>query len=228
MTAQLDARPLVFVRAIAARRRPHLLGEVLVVLSLLRDFGMDDYYLELSTRETEGDKKDKFIGSDDQWELATEVLRDVATESGLELVLDPGLGFAKTAEHNWALLQRLDALAALGRPLLIGASRKAFLGALLDGRPPEGRDAATAAITVLAAQAADDEKKYANPMSPAPFDGKPRDAEQRGQTMSIVSGVTFGVAVVGIAGAVALYYLGKKIDREAKRNEQAFIPGFRF
>jgi threonyl-tRNA synthetase len=60
------------------------------VLSLLRDFGMDDYYLELSTRETEGDKKDKFIGSDEQWELATEVLRDVATESGLELVMDPG------------------------------------------------------------------------------------------------------------------------------------------
>ncbi|MGZ4742350.1 MAG: threonine--tRNA ligase [Oryzihumus sp.] len=60
------------------------------VLSLLRDFGMDDYYLELSTRETEGEKKDKFIGSDEQWELATEVLRDVATESGLELVMDPG------------------------------------------------------------------------------------------------------------------------------------------
>jgi len=60
------------------------------VLSLLRDFGMDDYYLELSTRETEGDKKDKFIGSDEQWEHATEVLRDVATESGLELVMDPG------------------------------------------------------------------------------------------------------------------------------------------
>ncbi len=60
------------------------------VLSLLRDFGMDDYYLELSTRETEGDKKDKFIGSDEQWELATEVLRDVANDSGLELVLDPG------------------------------------------------------------------------------------------------------------------------------------------
>ncbi len=60
------------------------------VLSLLRDFGMDDYYLELSTRATEGEKKDKFIGSDDQWEVATDVLRDVATESGLELVLDPG------------------------------------------------------------------------------------------------------------------------------------------
>ena len=60
------------------------------VLSLLRDFGMDDYYLELSTRETEGEKKDKFIGSEEQWEVATDVLRDVAAESGLELVLDPG------------------------------------------------------------------------------------------------------------------------------------------
>ncbi len=60
------------------------------VLSLLRDFGMDDYYLELSTRETEGDKKDKFIGSDEQWEIATDVLAQVAQESGLELVMDPG------------------------------------------------------------------------------------------------------------------------------------------
>ena len=60
------------------------------VLSLLRDFGMDDYYLELSTRETEGDKKDKFIGSDEQWEIATDVLAQVAKESGLELVMDPG------------------------------------------------------------------------------------------------------------------------------------------
>ncbi|GAB3685345.1 threonine--tRNA ligase [Angustibacter aerolatus] len=57
------------------------------VLSLLRDFGLDDYYLELSTRDP---GSDKFIGSDEQWETATSVLRDVATESGLELVLDPG------------------------------------------------------------------------------------------------------------------------------------------
>jgi dihydropteroate synthase len=74
------------------------------------------------------------------------------------LLLDPGLGFAKLAEHNWALLRALPELAALGRPLLVGASRKSFLGALLanaDGtvRPPPGRDAATASVTVLAAQA---------------------------------------------------------------------------
>jgi threonyl-tRNA synthetase len=57
------------------------------VLSLLRDFGLDDYYLELSTRDP---KSDKFIGTDEQWAAATKVLEDVATESGLDLVLDPG------------------------------------------------------------------------------------------------------------------------------------------
>ncbi|WP_432541768.1 dihydropteroate synthase [Kineococcus sp. SYSU DK002] len=71
------------------------------------------------------------------------------------VVLDPGLGFAKTAEHDWALLAGLDDLAGLGLPLLVGASRKRFLGALLavDGEvpPPSGRDAATAAVSALAA-----------------------------------------------------------------------------
>lgn len=84
--------------------------------------------------------------------------RRAATDAGIALdriVLDPGLGFAKRSEHNWALLQ---ALPLLPGPLLVGASRKGFLGALLTGpdgaaRPPRDRDAATAAVTVLAAQA---------------------------------------------------------------------------
>jgi dihydropteroate synthase len=80
--------------------------------------------------------------------------RDAAVAAGIsDVILDPGLGFAKDADHNWALLRGLDELSALGRPVLVGASRKAFLGALLDGRPAAGRDAATAAITVLAARA---------------------------------------------------------------------------
>jgi threonyl-tRNA synthetase len=62
----------------------HLLN---FVRSLLDDFGLDDYYLELSTRDPDSSK---FIGTDEQWEKATKVLEDVATESGLELVLDPG------------------------------------------------------------------------------------------------------------------------------------------
>jgi threonyl-tRNA synthetase len=56
-------------------------------LSLFRDFGLDDFYLELSTRD---DDSSKFVGTDDQWAVATEVLQKVANESGLELVPDPG------------------------------------------------------------------------------------------------------------------------------------------
>jgi dihydropteroate synthase len=71
------------------------------------------------------------------------------------LALDPGLGFAKTADHNWALLARLGRLNDLGQPLVVGASRKAFLGALLAGdsapRPPRERDDATTAISAIAA-----------------------------------------------------------------------------
>ncbi|WP_292672565.1 dihydropteroate synthase [Nocardioides sp.] len=74
------------------------------------------------------------------------------------VVLDPGLGFAKGAAHNWSLLRHLDELAALGRPLLVGASRKSFLGRLLaapDGaeRPVGEREHATTALTVVLAQA---------------------------------------------------------------------------
>ena len=72
------------------------------------------------------------------------------------VILDPGLGFAKLPEHNWSLLARLSELHALGRPLLVGASRKSFLGALLDDgrpRPVSDRDDATAAITAVAALA---------------------------------------------------------------------------
>ncbi|MFE6751635.1 dihydropteroate synthase [Kitasatospora purpeofusca] len=76
-----------------------------------------------------------------------------------QLILDPGLGFAKTAEHNWALLGRLDALTALRRPVLVAASRKRFLGTLLadpetgELRPARERDDATAAVSVLSARA---------------------------------------------------------------------------
>jgi dihydropteroate synthase len=74
------------------------------------------------------------------------------------LVIDPGLGFAKTGSHDWELLRRLPELADLGLPMLVGASRKSFLGALLAGpdgvsRPVKARDAATSAISLLAAQA---------------------------------------------------------------------------
>jgi len=73
------------------------------------------------------------------------------------IVLDPGLGFAKHPAHNWELLRGLDRVAVLGFPLLVGASRKSFLGKLLaapDGtsRPVGEREAANLAVTLLLAQ----------------------------------------------------------------------------
>ncbi len=84
---------------------------------------------------------------------------DALSAAGVDLervVLDPGLGFAKRSPHNWALLRDLDVIAGLGRPLLIGASRKRFLGDVLADereqvRPLAGRDAAGDAVTALAA-----------------------------------------------------------------------------
>ncbi|GAA1426563.1 dihydropteroate synthase [Microlunatus lacustris] len=84
---------------------------------------------------------------------------DAARAAGIaadQLVVDAGYGFAKTGDHNWALLQQPDALAGLGVPQLVGVSRKAFLGALLadaDGhpRPADGRDDATTALSAVLA-----------------------------------------------------------------------------
>lgn len=93
-------------------------------------------------------------------EVRDELLRavDHAVGAGVDpanLVIDPGLGFAKTGRHNWQLLRALPDFVSTGIPVLIGASRKRFLGTLLaDGdevRPPDGRETATAVISALAA-----------------------------------------------------------------------------
>ena len=94
-------------------------------------------------------------------EVRTELLASVdeAVAAGVDpanVLIDPGLGFAKTAKHNWALLHALPELVATGIPVLIGASRKRFLGRLLAGadgevRPPDGRETATATVSALAA-----------------------------------------------------------------------------
>jgi threonyl-tRNA synthetase len=84
MITQDDSHSYV-TREGAADEVKHLLD---FVLGLLRDFGLDDYYLELSTRDE--NNTDKFIGSDEEWAAATEVLEQVAVETGLELVPDPG------------------------------------------------------------------------------------------------------------------------------------------
>ena len=71
---------------------------------------------------------------------------DKALAAGIkreDIILDPGLGFAKDPEHNWEILNRIDELTALGYPVLIGHSRKRFLG----GDNPDGREEATVAVT---------------------------------------------------------------------------------
>ncbi|HKA68234.1 MAG TPA: dihydropteroate synthase [Actinomycetes bacterium] len=88
-----------------------------------------------------------------------------AAEGGVDpelIILDPGLGFAKLPRHNWALLANLDRIASIGLPVLVGASRKRFLGELIasagagtDGgpRPDTGREYATVAVSAIAALA---------------------------------------------------------------------------
>ncbi|MDP3892609.1 dihydropteroate synthase, partial [Nocardioides sp.] len=86
---------------------------------------------------------------------------DAAVAAGVlpeRIILDPGLGFAKTTDHNWELLAGLDRLHELGHRLLVGASRKAFLGRLLadetgEPRPVAGRGDATTAVTTLLTRA---------------------------------------------------------------------------
>ena len=97
------------------------------------------------------------VVSDVRTELLAAV--DAAVAAGVDsanLIIDPGLGFAKSAAHNWALLRALPELVATGIPVLVGASRKRFLGTLLaestgEVRPPDGRETATAVISALAA-----------------------------------------------------------------------------
>jgi dihydropteroate synthase len=98
------------------------------------------------------------IVADVRDELAARVADAVAAGvDATAVVVDPGIGFAKDADHNWALLHGLDALLALGRPVLVGASRKRFLGSLLADaggpRPMDARDHATDAVSALAAAA---------------------------------------------------------------------------
>ncbi len=111
--------------------------------------------------------------SHDMDRLATydDVVADVSAElqdrvsacekAGIDLnriILDPGLGFAKTSSHNWALLRHLESFIETGYPIIIGASRKRFLGELLANEPGEprplaDRDEATTALSALAAAA---------------------------------------------------------------------------
>lgn len=77
----------------------------------------------------------------------------IAVAQGIDerrIALDPGIGFGKTAEHNLELLRRLDEVVAIGRPVMIGASRKSFIGRITGRSEPSDRVAGTVAVNVLA------------------------------------------------------------------------------
>ena len=77
---------------------------------------------------------------------------DIAVKAGIDrekVLIDPGIGFGKTLEHNLAILERLDEFRGLGRPIVLGTSRKKFIGAVLDVPVPEERVDGTAATVAL-------------------------------------------------------------------------------
>jgi len=105
-------------------------------------------YTLMHWRGHSADMNSKAIYTDVVSEVIEEVTLqlDKALAAGIKrenIILDPGIGFAKDAEHNWEILRRIDEFIALGYPVLIGHSRKRFLG----GDTPDSREVATVAVT---------------------------------------------------------------------------------
>jgi dihydropteroate synthase len=129
------------------------------MLALVAESGVP--FVCMHWRGHSGDMQSKASYVDVVTEVITELRTqlDAATRVGVapnKLIIDPGFGFAKTGEHNWQLLQRLEEFDVLERPMLAGVSRKSFLGRLLAGaegtpRPAKERDDATTALTAVLA-----------------------------------------------------------------------------
>ncbi|CAB4659534.1 MAG: dihydropteroate synthase [Actinobacteria bacterium] len=114
-------------------------------------------YIAMHTRGDSQQMQSMATYSDVVREVTEEISQRVtsALNAGIKrdsLIVDPGLGFAKEAEDNWTLLANLPALEELGFPVLVGASRKRFLGNLTGAQNPDDREAATIALTHFLAQ----------------------------------------------------------------------------
>ena len=103
-------------------------------------------------------------GTDYEDDLMSEIKRFLgeavrrALDAGVpreRVIVDPGIGFGKTAAHNWEVLRRLAELKELGQPILVGTSRKSFIGKLLDQPPQERVDGTLATVVVAALRGAD-------------------------------------------------------------------------
>jgi len=118
-------------------------------------------YIAMHWRGHSADMQSRAVYDDVVVDVARELAerRETLLDAGIRadrLILDPGLGFAKTGDHNWQLLRGLDTIVGLGQPVLLGASRKGFLArvgrAAGAERTPKERDVATAVTSLYAAQ----------------------------------------------------------------------------
>jgi dihydropteroate synthase len=105
-------------------------------------------YIAMHWRGQSKDMNSKAVYGDVVNEVIAELNEriDAALEAGIhkdKLIIDPGIGFAKDAEHNWAIIDAIDRFVAMGYPVLVGASRKRFLG----GDTPDQREQATIELT---------------------------------------------------------------------------------
>ncbi len=159
--AELDVAVSVDTRkAVVARAALEAGAEVVNDVSALGDPEMASVVAEsgaglvlMHMRGTPATMQSHAVYDDVAGEVAAELAGPLerARAAGIEpgrIVLDPGIGFAKTAEQNLELIARLGVLGRLGRPILLGASRKAFIGGLLGGVPADERDAGTAGACV--------------------------------------------------------------------------------
>lgn len=128
---------------------PRLIADVRVPYVVMHWRGFSDSMQKLAVYEV--------TAKEVRHELAERI--EKLTKAGVEIdqiILDPGLGFAKEPDHNWDVLQAIESFEKLKRPLLVGASRKRFLGRLLnDGegdRDVKEREAATIAVTTMLAE----------------------------------------------------------------------------
>ena len=113
-------------------------------------------YIAMHTRGESADMQYRALYTDVVGEVVAELQGRIAASlmagiSPKNLILDPGIGFAKDSEHNWQILNHLDAFTSLGYPILIGASRKRFLGKLVEAENTDERESATIALTALLA-----------------------------------------------------------------------------
>lgn len=151
-------------RAITARKAveagAHIVNDVSAglsdpeMLSVVASLGCP--YIAMHTRGESADMQLRAIYQDVVKEVVDELHERVSASlaAGIaqeNLILDPGIGFAKESEHNWEILKNLDAFKAIGYPILIGASRKRFLGKLVGADQTDARESATIALTALIA-----------------------------------------------------------------------------